>query len=124
MNQKDLALSEYNELYFNSTQYDPERQSNGSKGFSVVLFLIVIALTIIVIGGWIYWTQNINKNPTTTKPGLHLQQISDPEKFANPTQSDATGQYCGGFAGKLCPTGYTCKLDGNYPDANGNCAKE
>ncbi|MBI2330173.1 hypothetical protein HYU94_02190 [Candidatus Daviesbacteria bacterium] len=30
-------------------------------------------------------------------------------------------QFCGGFAGKECPEGYTCKLDGNYPDAGGKC---
>lgn len=94
------------------------------KGFSMVLFLVVIVLTIIVIGGLIYWTQNINKNPTTTKPDLHLQQISDPEKFANPTPPDATGQYCGGFAEKACPTGFNCELEGNSPDAGGKCVKE
>jgi hypothetical protein len=31
------------------------------------------------------------------------------------------GQFCGGFAGVACPEGYTCKLDGDYPDAGGYC---
>ena len=31
--------------------------------------------------------------------------------------------FCGGIAGKACPSGYSCKLDGNYPDAGGTCAK-
>lgn len=30
---------------------------------------------------------------------------------------------CGGIAGKQCPTGYVCKLDGKYPDAGGYCVK-
>ena len=29
--------------------------------------------------------------------------------------------FCGGIAGISCPSGYTCKLDGNYPDAGGTC---
>ena len=40
---------------------------------------------------------------------------------------DATGQFCGGIAANLpqfqCPEGYTCKLDGNHPDAGGVCVK-
>lgn len=34
------------------------------------------------------------------------------------------GNFCGGLTGKLCSSGYTCKLDGNYPDAGGKCVKE
>lgn len=94
------------------------------KGFAQIFFIVTILLVIILIGGGIFWTQNINKDPTKTKPGLHLQQILDPEKFGNPSSSNATGQYCGGFAGTLCPTEYNCKLEGNYPDAGGKCIKE
>jgi hypothetical protein len=32
-------------------------------------------------------------------------------------------QYCAGKMGKQCCTGYTCKLEGNYPDAMGTCIK-
>ncbi len=28
---------------------------------------------------------------------------------------------CGGIANIQCPAGYTCRLDGNYPDAGGVC---
>lgn len=28
---------------------------------------------------------------------------------------------CGGIAGTQCPQGYTCRRDGNYPDAGGTC---
>lgn len=34
------------------------------------------------------------------------------------------GQFCGGIAGKACPSGYACKYDGSYPDAGGYCTKE
>jgi hypothetical protein len=36
-------------------------------------------------------------------------------------QASSDGQFCGGFAGIQCPTGQTCQLDGNYPDAGGHC---
>lgn len=39
--------------------------------------------------------------------------------------NDFTAQtFCGGIAGKTCPTGYYCKYDGTYPDAGGTCVKE
>lgn len=34
-------------------------------------------------------------------------------------------KFCGGIAANLpefqCPSGYVCKLEGNYPDAGGRC---
>ncbi|MBI2338679.1 hypothetical protein HYU95_05865 [Candidatus Daviesbacteria bacterium] len=32
--------------------------------------------------------------------------------------------FCGGIAGISCPAGFTCKLDGNYPDAGGVCIQD
>jgi hypothetical protein len=34
------------------------------------------------------------------------------------------GKSCGGIAGKLCPAGYECQYEGNYPDAEGKCVKQ
>ena len=33
----------------------------------------------------------------------------------------AQGQFCGGIMGRVCPGGFRCKYDGNYPDAGGTC---
>lgn len=30
---------------------------------------------------------------------------------------------CGGISGEMCPDGYNCHLNGNYPDASGTCVK-
>lgn len=38
-------------------------------------------------------------------------------------QCSAEGKFCGGIAGIQCPEGFTCVLDGNYPDAGGKCTK-
>lgn len=47
-----------------------------------------------------------------------LDQILSTFKFIEPDKIS-----CGGIAGKECPTGSVCKLDGNYPDAGGVCVK-
>ncbi len=54
----------------------------------------------------------------TQSDRLLYNQILSTFKFI-----DTTGQFCGGIAAVKCPTGYTCKLDGNYPDAGGTCIK-
>ena len=38
--------------------------------------------------------------------------------------SPIEGSFCGGIAGIICPTGYSCNYDGNYPDAGGKCVKK
>jgi len=40
---------------------------------------------------------------------------------ASPAPKGGEGQFCGGIAGVSCPAGYSCKLDGKYPDAGGTC---
>ena len=37
---------------------------------------------------------------------------------------DATGQFCGGIAGFPCPDGFSCVLEGTYPDAGGSCQRQ
>ncbi len=34
------------------------------------------------------------------------------------------GQFCGGIAAIKCASGYTCKLEGSYPDAGGACVAQ
>lgn len=51
---------------------------------------------------------------------IFVDQILSTFKFIG---EDVEGQFCGGFAGKVCPKGYSCKYDGNYPDAGGKCIK-
>lgn len=47
-----------------------------------------------------------------------FSQILSTFKF---TSEGEEGQLCGGFGGISCPEGYSCKYDGNYPDAGGVC---
>lgn len=50
-----------------------------------------------------------------------IEAYSQPEETPVPPKTEE--QLCGGFVGFKCPEGYTCKLDGNYPDASGKCVK-
>mgnify|MGYP001558259781 CR=1 FL=1 len=53
--------------------------------------------------------------------GKVFDQILSTFKFLD---AGGEGQFCGGIAGAVCPEGYSCKYDGNYPDAGGVCTKE
>jgi hypothetical protein len=60
---------------------------------------------------------------------LALAACSSSERGQMGSQDDGeeelrTGQrMCGGIAGIRCPSGYSCKLNGHYPDASGRCVK-
>ncbi len=57
-----------------------------------------------------------------------LGQITSTFKFIDePNSQTEEGKFCGGIAANLpanqCSEGYTCKLDGAFPDAGGVCVK-
>ena len=58
-------------------------------------------------------------NPTPSQIPTQSSSPTTPEGTQSPQDT-----MCGGFAGVICPTGYECKLDGDYPDAAGKCAKK
>jgi hypothetical protein len=45
-----------------------------------------------------------------------------PDDTGKPTPG--SGSFCGGIAAIPCPSGYSCRLDGNYPDAGGTCVRD
>ena len=51
-------------------------------------------------------------------------QPPDPTRESTGSPEKTEGSFCGGFAGKLCPDGYECQMEGNYPDASGTCIKK
>ena len=52
--------------------------------------------------------------------GSSVGRIPPNCEFA-PCPASSNKLFCGGIAGLTCPAGYSCKLDGNYPDAGGTC---
>lgn len=59
-------------------------------------------------------------NPQKTNPTPIEQPSATPSGTTHETPTEKE-KFCGGIAGRQCPTGYSCKLDGNYPDAGGTC---
>lgn len=63
--------------------------------------------------------------PHPAKQDLSSTPKSNPYPSASSGQAPSpTGTFCGGIAGIQCPTGYLCKLSGDYPDASGTCYKK
>lgn len=54
---------------------------------------------------------------------LYFQNLQLQKQVAK-LSVQSTKIFCGGIAGVICPVGYTCQYDGNYPDASGTCVKE
>lgn len=70
----------------------------------------------ILIFGFVLSKQQTRPSPTPTPtiaPSISLTQTPKTEN-----------KFCGGIAAIKCPDGYSCKLDGNYPDAGGTCVKK
>ncbi len=77
-----------------------------------LLFLIV--LTIIPVS--VYVLSTFVSTPNSSDNSIN--------SLPPPTPKPTEGKFCAGLAGLQCPTGYTCRLDGDYPDAGGKCIKK
>jgi hypothetical protein len=109
--------------------------------------LIIIAILIVAIGGGIWYFDQHQSNPPggvactqeamqcpdgsyvgRTGPDCafalcHAASSTVPASSSTSTGADGSGKFCGGIAAFPCPVGYSCKLDGNFPDAGGHCVK-
>ena len=79
------------------------------------VYISLIFLGIKSVGNLILGAKTISPTPT---PTVIISPTRTPALTPKPT---ATEIFCGGIAGISCPEGYTCQLDGNYPDAGGKC---
>ena len=73
-------------------------------------------------GGQVACTQEAKLCPDGTAVGRTGPNC----EFAEcPKATSTQGAFCGGIATGAfpCPDGYTCKLDGSFPDAGGHCIK-
>jgi hypothetical protein len=62
-------------------------------------------------------------NPNLSKPAENNAIVH--QMLGTLVLDSKVGKFCGGIAaGQFpCGDGYSCKLDGNYPDAGGHCVK-
>lgn len=102
--------------------------SSGKKGFRFVLNELLNNKFTRVRGPYtvIFFPEPISYEiglyfELVEKNGIsELDQIISTFHFIN-SNSSVPEKFCGGIAGIPCPSGYTCKLEGNYPDAGGKC---
>ncbi len=117
-----------------------------SKAVALIMFISLPVITFIF--GMRYQTILTEQNKTLSPPPSIVRPTMEPIgctkdakicpdgsvvgrvgpncKFEKcPLVEDPTTQtFCGGIAGKLCPSGYYCKYEGTYPDAGGTCIKD
>jgi hypothetical protein len=75
---------------------------------------------IVIRNEYIY---QFNLEPDNEQSSKEFDQILSTIKFLDQTSSEGKG--CGGFAGILCPSGYSCHYsEPYYPDRAGICLKE
>ncbi|MCR4313420.1 MAG: hypothetical protein NUV58_04170 [Candidatus Roizmanbacteria bacterium] len=97
----------------------------------IVLIVIIISSTIMYFVSGIPQPTILTctKDVFICRDGSRVRRVEPKCEFAacptiikKPEQVEQ-GKFCGGIAGILCPEGYDCNLDGNYPDAAGVCVK-
>lgn len=95
---------------------------------ALVKLLYGYALLTGIIGAIFFFFLFFQKSHSPSQPA---SQSAHNDSRETSGKSDAVGsptsttdKFCGGIAGIQCPPNYTCKLNGNYPDAGGACVKK
>ena len=87
------------------------------------IIFLAVSLVVVSLGSLGYWAyKNYITSSSTASPQPSIV-AGTPSPTPIDTPDPTTGKFCGGITGKVCPEGYACKLDGNYPDAGGVCIK-
>lgn len=79
----------------------------------VILSLLLLVMTMVAS---FYYFQTIELSNQLSE--LRSQPSVEPVVSIEEADEDF---FCGGFIGKMCPEGYVCEYDGDYPDASGTC---
>jgi hypothetical protein len=89
---------------------------------ALIKLISFYSLIIGIIGTILFFGITLTKQSSSPSPTPTITVA--PSLSSSPTETENTeGKFCGGIAGIQCPNGYTCQLDGNYPDAGGTCVK-
>ncbi|QQG44644.1 MAG: hypothetical protein HYW86_01900 [Candidatus Roizmanbacteria bacterium] len=115
MIQKQISFSGLNGIRFDNIE--------GQGGYTTLIFVIKPKDKIYKSG--LIYKFKISNTPAADNPKRPLaEQILSTFRFIYQNEESSEGKFCGGIAGILCPDGYECKYDGNYPDAGGKCVKK
>lgn len=121
-------------------QYQSQQSTNqGTEFQSEKIIYVIIGLVIAagIFGGYLALASWQNLWPFESKPeqiactqeamlcpdGTAVGRTGPNCEFAE-CPVPANVEFCGGIAGVQCQLGYSCELDGDYPDAGGTCVKQ
>ena len=113
--------------FYNKSDLEPDFENKygikvETKSFNSINFKVYPILG--MMSGNSYETENKGQIYRFDIFGGYQEEISyrilSTFKFIDNKTED---EFCGGIAGIPCSEGYTCKLDGSYPDAGGVCVK-
>jgi len=93
------------------------------KRFSLlpILLLFLLVFLLLLTGYLAYQNTQLQKEVTRLSSQQTTPASSPTPESTGQITPTPRGQFCGGIAGVECPSGYTCQLEGNYPDAGGTC---
>lgn len=108
----------------NDSQSPPDPSSHSRNSMVIPKWLIAAigSMILILFFVMVYGTYKMKEQaPLPTFPSP-TPTITIDNTTPNPTAVE--GEFYGGIAGIPCSDGYSCRLEGNYPDAGGVCVKE
>lgn len=102
----------------------PQAPKGSSWGtFFMILFVMVLIGAALCAGIW-YGRSAPVAEESGVPSDIGLTPEPQPAQYtASSTATTTQAIFCGGIAGIACPAGYSCKLEGSYPDAGGTCIK-
>jgi type II secretory pathway pseudopilin PulG len=103
----------------------PKSQNLNDRLMPYRWHIAVVGVIIIVVlfGAYSYLKYTNQQNDAKVAKQAEEAQKKIDEIIQKRAQDMTAGQFCGGIAGIQCPSEYTCRLDGSYPDAGGRCIK-
>lgn len=92
---------------------------------ALALWAPIVFLLLVVLSG-VFLLQREIESLSKEADASPLPTIAEQQKpIMTPAQASPSatkeGQFCGGVAAVQCGEGFTCQLDGTYPDAGGKC---
>jgi hypothetical protein len=112
-----LPLTHYQKL----NKQQPKSKTAFALWTPIVILLVVAVSGIFLLNREI---QALNQEANATPlPTIAEEQepIMTPVQASPSAAVTQEGQFCGGIAAIQCGEGFTCQLDGTYPDAGGTC---
>lgn len=96
-------------------------QPSSPSRLPTILLNIVVFVLLSVTGLLAFQNYQLQSQISLLESKINTKPTPVSTPTTAPTPTEVEGRFCGGIAGLACPSGFSCKLDGSYPDAGGKC---